>query len=188
MRIVYRLWAAGHYKRMFAGTPIPDVGDLFKNSHFCRSPGLHELNNINLQAIACGSHRQPNSPGGFTDPLPVIDMNETEAFFFNVSAAFLWVKNSAYLLNMFCDLLKYDEFCVNCFIYLFLIDASRCLYLLLPKVIGSGFKGYDYLTSLALFHTVPICIFHPLGESSLSFLLWRNLFDMSQFEPFNPER
>ena len=86
---MYRHRAAGHNKRVFAGTPVADIGDFFENCNFCRIAGLHELSNIYLEVAACCPHRQTHRPGGFSDPLSIIDVNKAQSLIFDEPRAFL---------------------------------------------------------------------------------------------------
>jgi hypothetical protein len=74
MFMMHRSRAAGDNKGVFAGTPVPDIGDLLKNCHFRGSSGLHKLYNIHLEAAPCCPHSQTHRPGGFSDSLTIIDV------------------------------------------------------------------------------------------------------------------
>jgi len=74
------------------------------------------LNDINLEAIAGGSHGQADGPGRFTDALSVVDVNQAKAFFFNVSGTLLWIKNGADLLKGLWDRFKFDR--LSCQLFL----------------------------------------------------------------------
>ena len=56
-----------------------------------------------------------------------------------------------------------------------------------PKVIGSGFKGYNMLISITLGPIVWIGLFHPLGETWNWTRLTRKTIDRDHLEHFNWE-
>ena len=89
MIIMHWSRAVAHDKGVFAGTPVPDIGDLSVNSHFRGSSGLHELYNIHLEAASCSPDSQTHRPGGFSDSLTIIDVYKAQAFIFDESRAFL---------------------------------------------------------------------------------------------------
>ena len=78
---------------MFTGTPVPNVGDPFENSDFRRGSGLHELNNIDLKVVPGRSDGKTHRPGGFSNPLAIVNMKEAEALFLYESGSFLGIKN-----------------------------------------------------------------------------------------------
>jgi len=81
MLIMNGLRAAGEDKGMLARTPITDVGDTLNDRHLTGIPGFHKLDKIDLQIIPRRPHGQTNRTGGLSDPLSIVDVNETGGVF-----------------------------------------------------------------------------------------------------------
>jgi hypothetical protein len=87
------LGAAGRYKGMFSRAPVSDILDIFENADFCGCSGFEELDKIDEGALPRSPNGKSDGAGGFSHPLSVIQMHQTETFVFDDTGLFPCIIN-----------------------------------------------------------------------------------------------